>query len=168
VYIAGLSLGGLLTLLTAGILSPEKIALLAPAIIVRNPLIHLSPYIWPFIRSLGRGYESDPDQDPVVRQMHDEYWSLEYPRMVSEVYKLQKLARKGMKRVTADTLLIVTEQDRTVPMRAARILQRELVSCRLHTVVLQDSKHMITNDSEKERVAEEVIRWFSEGRAGQS
>jgi carboxylesterase len=166
VYVAGLSMGGLLSVLVAEIFRPEKIALLAPALKVRNPLIHLTPFLSPFVSRLRREYESDPEENPALRAIHDEYWKYEYPRQVAQLYALQKQAKRGIARVAADTLVIVSEKDRTVPVQTGAYLERKLV-CPVRTVVLKESGHILTTDVEKERVAEEVIQWFGDKKQNQ-
>src|SRR5262245_47297577 len=79
---------------------------------------------------------------------------------------MSKLVRRRLSRITQPALLIHSRQDHTCPMkRNARFVMKNLGSIERRVVVLDESFHVITVDSERERVASEVGNFVSQFRA---
>ena len=162
VYVAGLSMGGLLTIELAARFPIPRIALAAPAVTNSDRRIFLTPLLRFFIKKTASSYteeESDPDRAVLA----DEYWRWRYPQQVYELLRLQLRARHLLPRVEADSMIIVSRQDRTVPMKAADIIEKKIAAGKIRRVVLQESSHVVVDGVEKARVADEVISWFSDG-----
>jgi carboxylesterase len=159
VYLAGLSMGALLVLLAAARFNPEKIVLAAPAITNTDRLIVLTPLMRFFFKTLPKnGYSfSGP---PEYVHISEEYWTRKWVAPAADLLRLQSFARKNLSEVKSDTLIIVSEKDTTIPLRAADIVERGIASKKIHRITLKESGHVVFNDSERERVAEEVITWF--------
>jgi carboxylesterase len=165
VYVVGLSMGALLALLLASRFKPDKIVLGAPAITNTDKRILLTPFMKIFRKVLPRkGYEYSglPEYSGIA----ETYWSKEWPREAAELLSLQRRSRRALPRVTADILLIVSEKDLTVPLKAADIIENAVSSSNLTRVVLKESGHVVFNGSEKEYVADLVVAWLSKGGAG--
>jgi carboxylesterase len=161
VHLLGLSMGALLALLIAGRFETGKIVLAAPAIITTSRFLKLAPLFRLFIRKqLRKGYTfSGPiEHSPVSR----EYWRFNWPGPAASLLRLQSMTRKILPRVKADTLIIVSEKDGTVPPKAAGIIEKKIGSARTSRLVLQESGHVVVNDCEREKVADAVIRWMAE------
>jgi carboxylesterase len=87
---------------------------------------------------------------------------------VLELLKLSTAVRPRLGRVTQSTLVIHSRRDHTCPMRRnVDFLLSHLGSAQKRAVILEDSFHVITVDSEKERVASEVIDFVNVFRTAQ-
>jgi carboxylesterase len=56
----------------------------------------------------------------------------------------------------------VSKNDKSVPLKAAEIIDKGISSSVKKTIVLEHSPHVVVNDCEKELVADEIIAWFNE------
>ncbi len=160
VYAAGLSMGGLLTLILASHFPIERIALAAPALISTNKLIYLSPLLQYVMPHSYIGHEETSD-DPDRQLMSKEYWSYRFGHQVYNLFRLQLMARRCLPKVHASILTIVSHSDNSVPLKAADMIERKTPSTEKKRIELQNSSHLIVNDSEREKVADEIIDWFS-------
>ena len=161
VLCCGLSMGGLLTLLLASIFNPRKIALAAPALKASNHLIYLTPLISLFLKKIKRPV-SEKHQEDHLRKLQSEYWDYDWPPKARDLLKLQRLAKARLSKVHSDCLTIVSKNDQTVPLEVLDIIGNGISSNKKEQVILEKSPHVVVNDIEKERVAQEIINWFSE------
>ena len=161
VYVAGLSMGGVLTLLLASIFPVPRIALAAPAVNVTNTQIHLTPFAGMFIKSRPKVYEVDPSEPAELQELHRRYQSRTWVRPAGELWKLILQARKRLPKVESETLILVSQNDQTVPMKALQTVKDSIGTRIFKEKVYTDSSHIITNDVDKEDVAKEIIDWFS-------
>ena len=160
VYIAGLSMGGVLALLLAEKFKPSKIALMAPAIRIRNRLFYLAPYLKFFIRKLKTGWSPDEEETDERKAMGKEYWEYHDSAKIHDLLILKKMATKKLGNVTAPALTIVSLGDKTVPPEAADAIEKGISSKEIKRVILKDSGHVLVTGCDKEQVADEVIAWF--------
>lgn len=159
VYVAGLSMGGILTALLASLFDVPRIALFAPAIVNSNPLIRLTPVA----RFLAKRYRipfEEEDTDPVLLPLAREYHSYQWIAPAYHLRRLQKLARRRLWRITADTLIVVSAGDESVPVSVADLVAKNSRARDLKRIDLVESDHVLVNGVEKERVAEETVAWF--------
>jgi carboxylesterase len=161
VYVSGLSMGGVLTLLIASKFNPEKIALAAPAIETIDQAIKLTPVIKHFKKVLPKS-ESPAYDEAYLNYLQKEYWCNNWPTKLADLLKLQHLSKKRLNHVHSDCLIIVSEKDLAVPVKVAETIDRGISSSNKKTVVLKHSPHVVVNDCEKEKVADEIINWFDE------
>lgn len=164
----GLSIGSLLALRLA-CEHPDDVSavvLLSPALVLRNPwparlasLLGLLSLLLPS----GMAYwpKGDSDiADPEARKRHPAYKRLPL-QAVAEFVRLQREVRPLLSEVHQPVLAIQGRQDHTVTLDNLAILQRELPNLR-GTVILPASYHVVTVDLEKDRVAEEIIRFIDQ------
>lgn len=74
---------------------------------------------------------------------------------------LTKVVKKEIPRVLAPILLIHARDDDMVSPRNARYIYDNIGSARKSLVVLENSYHMITIDNDKDRVAEESVKFLN-------
>jgi carboxylesterase len=80
--------------------------------------------------------------------------------------ELSAIVRPMLPRITQPALVIHARQDHTCPLQKnVGYVMRNLGSARKKSVVLEDSFHVITVDSEKERVADEVLSFVAQFHA---
>ena len=74
---------------------------------------------------------------------------------------MQRRARRSLRDVTSATLIIVSKNDTTVPTEVAGLIRALIRSTTVRTAVLEQSKHTLVSDSERDRVADEIVKWFT-------
>ena len=160
VYVAGLSMGGVLSLLLAEQFNPDGIALLAPAVSIRNKVFYLTPFLKYFIRRVRTGWSPREEESEERKAIGQEYWQYHDSAKVHDLLILQKMSIKKLRNVTSPALTIVSLGDKTVPPEAADLIENNIKSKEMKRVVLKDSPHVIVDGCDKEQVADEVIDWF--------
>ncbi len=161
VYVTGLSMGGVLTLLIASKFNPEKIALAAPAVEAANNAIKLTPVLKHFKKVLPKDAEVTY-KEAYLNYLQKEYWCNNWPTKLADLLKLQTLSKERLESIHSDCLTIVSKNDKSVPLKAAEIIDKGISSSVKKTIVLEHSPHVVVNDCEKELVADEIIAWFNE------
>jgi carboxylesterase len=161
VSVVGLSMGALLATLVATQFPVRRLVLLAPAFVVANPFVVLTPLlryvIGPYRSSEPESYPDDPDRE----YMSSEYWQYTWPDKVADLYAIMRRARRAIARVSVPTLLIVSKTDASVPVRVRGFVETSIDRSLLTTVVLEESEHVITRGEEKERVAAECAKFLA-------
>jgi carboxylesterase len=162
IHVVGSSAGGVLALLLASRYPAAKLLLLAPAIINSNRLIWLTGLLKHFIRRIKDDGKLDGHDlnNPDVQYLADEYWQWMWSKPAHELFKLQRKAKKQLRNITADTLILMTKKDNTVPMKAAVLIERNIRAENVRRVVFEHSNHHLSNHVEKEQVADEAVAWF--------
>lgn len=98
--------------------------------------------------------------DPSLNKLAQEYWNKVFIKPAAHLYKLQKVAIKSLEMVESPTLVIVTQKDNSVPLSVLDVIKDHL-KAEFKTVVLEKSAHPVTNDIEKELVAEKIAEFLS-------
>lgn len=159
VYISGLSMGGVLTLLLSAQFNPKKIALAAPALEAKDWRLKLTPVIKLFVKKLNRRKRINYEEEE-LNKLAREYWDYDWPPKAADLYKLQRLAKRRLNRIKSNTLIIVSKKDGAVPLSVADTIKNNISSKVIKTIVLEKSPHVVVNDIEKEKVADEIIKFF--------
>ncbi|MFP4017051.1 MAG: alpha/beta hydrolase [Halanaerobiales bacterium] len=164
VHVGGLSMGGLLAILTASRFKVKKLFLIAAAIYTHNKLLPFTPilkYIIPVIKNKSEDeniQEKYSTEDKL--KLYNNYYKYTYTAQVAELYKLMRLARKKLKTVTSDTLILTSRNDRLVPMKAAYAIEQKLSSSNTEMIIFDKSPHAINKGPEKEYCAEKIIEFL--------
>lgn len=161
VSIVGLSMGGVMTLILASRFSAAKICLLAPAMAVTNPLFYLTPLLRFFMPVLPSDWEPGEDDDEDKLFLGKEYWTKRISKQYAGLYRLIRMARRRLGSISSPALLVLSEADTTVPMRAGDIIQDGLKNCELKKVILKESPHVLIEGPEKGEVYKNVIDWLN-------
>jgi len=72
-----------------------------------------------------------------------------------------KVARREIPRVKTPILIFHAKEDDMVSLRSSRYILKNIASRVKSLIILEDSYHMITMDNEKNRVAEETIKFLN-------
>lgn len=166
VHLVGLSMGSLIAALLAAD-HPERVrslALCAPALRVdplRRVMLRFAKLrlLTPKLRFIEKG----PNElhDPLMRRRLPTIGRI--PVAAAEQFSLmQAWARLALPKVTAPTMVLYSERDRTVPPAAALECARRIGSRPVRMVRLERSCHILTLDVERARVADEIERFFRE------
>lgn len=160
--LVGLSMGGVLALILASRFSPERTALLAPAMAVRNKIFYATPLLKFFVKKWPKEWTPEEGDSDDVRTLGREYWSSHMPGQMAQLYKLMRLAKRGLKNVNSPTLIMLSRIDGSVPLYAGTIIEKGLRDCPVKKVILEESPHVLVAGKEKKRVIAEVIRWINQ------
>lgn len=160
VFVAGLSLGGLLTLHLGANHPVDGLVVMAPALYVTDWRIHLTPILKHFVK-FDRKPEEQDLADPAALNL---LWFYdEVPvACAAELRAFMGLVRRELKRITAPTLIMQGRLDRSVSLKGAPTIYERIASQVKRLVWLEGSGHAITVDAEKERVWEEAYRFIAE------
>jgi len=171
VVVTGLSMGALLAARLAADQGEAVagLAMLSPAFFlplwVRGPLKALTALGPLADRIYLRGKGSDI-HDSAARSVHPSARLMPLSAGL-ELLKLSAEVRPRLGRVTQPALVIHGRRDHTCPMsRNVDFVMSRLGGKQKRAVILEESFHVITVDSEKDRVASEVINFVDALRAG--
>lgn len=165
-FVAGLSLGGILTLMLASEFALNGIALLATPLVFRGfatkvllPLIGNTPLrrVYPYQRK----WAGPAINDPKGRAAFKSYVKMPIAAIM-EIIRLQEVVAPLLSKITTPTLILHARHDTTAPYENMEIIRKALVSAPVETVTLERSDHVLTMDYEKKEVVERVIKFFKE------
>ncbi len=160
VAVCGLSMGGLLALLLAARFDPAAVVALAPALRVNNRLFSFTPLVRLFVRKLSKPYTPRDEDDPDLIFLQREYWSYHWIPQIAGVYRLAQEARRALPRIEAPTRTILSEADQTVPVSVGRLITSHIGAEITDDVVLTESGHVLSNDIERDTVADLTVDWL--------
>lgn len=165
-FVAGLSLGGLLTLRLASEFTLSRMALLATPLVFRGlaakvllPLIGNTPLqrLYPYQRK----WAGPAINEPAGRAAFKSYVKMPIAAIM-EIVRLQHELAPRLAQITTPTLILHARHDTTAPYENMEIIRKALVSAPVETVTLERSDHVLTMDYEKKEVAERVVKFFKE------
>jgi carboxylesterase len=163
IYLAGISMGGLLAALISSKFEIKKLSLVAPAFFTKNKNIVFTPYIKHFIKKLDNNFELDQENlSDAEIDFHKNYSFNYYTEALSELYKLIKKARQAADNIKTETQLILSTNDQQVETNKIKTFLNENMGQFLtDQKIYQKSSHVIINDLEKERCAQDIINFFN-------
>jgi carboxylesterase len=168
VHILGVSMGGLLALILAARFQtsasgfrPAKLILAAPAIITKSRSLRFVRLIRLFVTKTPRKNFTFTGPAP-YSYIEREYWRWNWPGPALSILRLKSMALKILPKIQSPVLVIVSEKDGTVPVKTADFLERKMKSSRVSRLVLQKSNHIVLDGCEREKAADEIIRWLQE------
>ena len=150
VFVAGLSMGGLITLhLSAHHPLAGIIVMSAPAYIA-DWRFHILPLVQPFLRWVTPNIESDLT-DP---QAHGRMWSYKRlpTRAIVSLRQLLRMVRRELSQVRVPALIMQGVRDHHIPHDSAQIIYDALGSTDKEIAWWPNSGHAITVDREREAI----------------
>jgi len=157
VFMAGLSMGGCLTLYLAA-KYPTAFKAIAPI----NACVYFNS---PDFAALAfdaaapakiPGLGSDV-KDPASKEIV--YAEVPVPS-IRQIYGLMAVTRDMLERVVAPTLVLASPEDHVVPFGNSREILERIGSARREMLLLQNSYHVATIDHDKDLINESVRRFF--------
>ncbi|MFD1362054.1 alpha/beta hydrolase [Lentibacillus salinarum] len=158
IFIAGLSMGGTLTLYLAEEYAGIK------GIIPINAAIHMPDLIenyktlktteTRFVEGIG----SDIKQEGVAELAYEET----PVKSMRELIVLSELVRNNLANVNAPAMIVSSAEDHVVPPENAREIYESISSDTREFVLLEDSYHVATLDHDKEQLAEKCVVFIKE------
>jgi carboxylesterase len=157
VFVAGLSMGGTLTLYL-GEHRPDIAGLItvnAP-VYVDDPKMKLVPILRHFQRSQPKGPPDVADQDAMLPDLG--FNSLE---AVYQFERLMRSVRDDLGMITQPLLSFRSTQDHVVPPRNAEYIQEHVNSRFKSVITLERSYHCATIDYDREKIAASIERFIA-------
>ena len=150
VFMAGLSMGGLITLHLAAHHPLAGIVVMAAPAYIADWRFRLLPLAQYFVRWFTPDIEPDPT-DPETENRLSSYSVLPV-RCIVSLGELIRLVRRELPQGEAPALIMQGEKDHHVPTDSAPIIFEELGAAEKELVWWPNSGHCITVDSEREAV----------------
>ncbi len=149
--ICGLSMGGLLTTILASELEPQGAILLASAIKLKGKSARLASLLKFLIRY--RVY------DNTNKDIHP--YAISYNatplRKVTDFFKLQKMAKKSLNKISCPLLIVQGKLDKSVSDDAPEIIYNGTINVNDKKIVyLENSKHVCTLEPEFDILIKEI------------
>ena len=162
VSVAGLSMGGCLTLILAEQMQPCAIAPISAPMGTQLPL-WMATAARPFLKTIW--WKTREDNSRLV----DDRYDYGYPGFRSEcaghLSKLIKMARRNLHAVTCPILVVQSHADTTITADSADVILQGVSSERKGVLWLENVPHVCTISPEAERIAEAIaehFRWAEE------
>jgi len=163
-FVAGSSMGSLIGALLAAH-HPERVAALAlcsppvrlrlrPAAMLAAAGVGFFERSFRFLRKGPSGLTDAEMRAIVPRLSHTPL------RAAAQFDRIRALARLALPRVKAPGLVVYSPHDRVIAASSARATARLLGAQPVRMVRLERSSHVVTLDVERQRVAEEIERFF--------
>ena len=168
VSVVGLSMGGALAvIITAGMTDIASLVLIAPYLGMPLPLRIAARSHWMWGALAGEVNARDPRSihDAIEREKNLAYGAVT-GRTLFELSKVVNKARKALPRVTAPTLVILSEEDPRVATAVAEFAMQKLGARDKKLVLTEGAGHIITVDYGRERVFSEVEKWLRTNHGG--
>jgi len=152
VFVAGLSMGGLLTLYVGVHHVVAGLIPMAAAVKASNPFLPLVPIAKHLIRAFPK--ESREESDFVDPEIYNQLWSYDvYPTAAAhELLKLMRRVRPRLNEITAPILIIQGEQDDMVAPATAETIYNQVGSEDKELLLVPNSGHIVTLDAAHEMV----------------
>ncbi len=153
-HLAGLSMGGIISLLLAATLDVASVTTINAPLVVRNRRFHLSV----FYRDSKRIDQDEPPvpAPPEMRQYQQQYHSTPVGT-VAELRDLINAARKSLGRVSCPALVIQSKADETVNPRSAEIIYDNLGSASKGLVWMERARHAAVLDADRHLITEALL-----------
>ena len=159
IHVAGLSMGGLISLILADEVGAATVATIDSPIIVRDKTFYLAPVARYFMEKVTWDEEAVPDLDEEVQP----YW-LTYPGFyMTNAVGLMSIMTRGVlaaRSLDIPSLVVQSLADETVSPSSARILARMLGRGN-RLVWLEDSLHVAVLDNERDTIADAYYELIS-------
>ena len=160
-HLAGLSMGGLISLLLAGESRASTVTTINSPIVVREKQFYAAPLIR-YFRPRFDWKESDPpDLEPELMR----YW-LPYhgfpTRGAADLFAIGRRAVWAARKLDIPSLVVQSRTDETVDPRSAKILA-QLLGDGCTILWLEDSLHVAVLDHERDRITAAMLEHFSAG-----
>lgn len=170
VFVTGLSMGGLLTLLLAASEPVDAIAVMAAPIKLPNERIlglarwikYVRPYVdlpdttdFPQRLKAEQKRRGEADRG---RVRYDTWAS----QAIGELHRLMWVVDRNLAGVNAPALLLYSEADETVPFENMAYVQKRIGSTVIQTVSLHQSGHILSQDNEYQKVLTQIGQFFEQ------
>lgn len=159
VFIAGLSLGGILSLVAASRYDQLKgaIAIATPYNLGNDWRLKFARPLSMFIPEIEKKVSGS--HDPSTAREHIDYPA--YPtKGIAELHALTEVLHRSMPSIKVPVLLINSRTDQTVPLWHAEKIQQGIKSAEVDRLIIEESGHVITEDIGREEVFDAAVQFM--------
>ncbi len=154
VYVAGLSMGGTLSLILAGKFNIDAVISIAAPIKLQNKLAYLAPVL-KYFKKYDAWPESE-DKDP-----YDIGYSGMPVAAVAELLKLIKESKRNLDQITSPALVIQPKLDETVKPSSGQYIYDNLSKVKEKEILwLKESEHVCSIGPELDIISREMIEFI--------
>ncbi|GAP10839.1 esterase [Bellilinea caldifistulae] len=160
VFVAGESMGGLLSLLlAANHRSLKGVILYAPAIKING--IWRAKWLAPFVKIMPKNYLPDEDENQAETDtLPWQGYNVVALAAVAQLEKLQKEVLRQIHHVYQPVLIFQGKKDRTINPSGSRLLYEKLPSRNKSLVWLENSGHCVVLDRELDFVKSKTVEFI--------
>ncbi len=172
VFVAGLSMGGVLGLYLASEHPVDGVICMAAPLYLEDPRLSLVPILAQVVPYIPKERKQGPDTlDAKVRQEQERRgepvtghvsYSGGPTRAIAQLMKLMKETDERLRHVEAPLLLIYSKTDPTVPPGNMEYIYNKVASEDKRVMWLEESEHVITEDVHRDEVFEATWKFISE------
>lgn len=169
VYLVGHSMGGAIATIIADAFDSERLALLAPALIIPSIPVWKLRLFRHFVKRQKVEWKSDPEyhfyyegDEGDDEFLGSQYWSYIFPPAVWELERVRRQAIASLDNLKADTLVISGGLDKTVPQSASRLVAEKPKGDNKH-LHIPAASHFMPYDKDlpaQDKVVKSVVDWF--------
>ncbi|MBN1552354.1 alpha/beta fold hydrolase [bacterium] len=160
IFLIGLSMGGTIALLLAQESEYGGIVCLSTPIKLKPWLQPILPLIRPFLKEWKK--KRDPALNGQINETgYDRYTTFS----LIEFFKILRVCRRGLHRVTCPVLIVHAKDDRTVPAFNAKMIHENIASMDKEINVLENPAHMITRGKNQPDVERKVLEFIQKHSA---
>lgn len=169
VFVVGHSMGGAIATIIANACTVERVALLAPALLIPSIPAKKIRVLRHFLGRQKVSWQPDPayvfyyegaeDDDAFLGS---EYWSWVYPKAVWQLEKVRRQAVASLDTLKADTLVVSGALDTTVPLEVGDLFKARAKG-RVEHLIVEQASHFMPYDKNKQaqdRAMESVVQWL--------
>jgi len=130
------------------------------------PISYYFPFrhIYSYTETEPYGIKNKPLRERVVSLMKN--YSISYTKTpaasLHELSKLINQVKEELPAITTPALVLHSDEDDLTSLKNPDYVEEKIGSRFVRKIILSDSYHMMTIDNQKDRVAEETIRFFQE------
>lgn len=164
VFVAGLSMGALLTLKLAALHKNEMkaIACLATPLFLHSLPSIAFQVVWNSPLRFFYKYQKKKTVDMKDEEAKKNFWNYEKMPVnsIAEIVKLQKEVGRNLSKIEAPLLLVHAKNDSVAPYSSMNKVAGLVSSSVIEKITLENSYHLVTLDFEKDIVAQKVSEFF--------
>lgn len=158
VSVAGLSMGGVITLLLAEELPLTAAVPISAPMAAMNRALPFAKYAAPFMPYISWG--NGEERNTALDQRYDLGYTGFPTRSGDDLHQLIKRARKNLSAITCPLLAVQSHGDETIAPASADIIMEGASSPQKRTLWLRDVPHVCTISREHQHIADEVTKWL--------
>jgi carboxylesterase len=130
------------------------------------PMAYYTPirFIYSYSETEPYGIKNKPLRDRIVNLMKNDsiaYTKIPAPSM-HELFRLIREVKKELPKITTPALILHSKEDDLTSLKNPDYVEAKIGSKTVRKIILDDSYHMMTIDNQRDRVAEETIKFFRE------
>jgi carboxylesterase len=158
VFVAGMSMGGLLALDLAAAERVDGLVTIGTPLRLHHPLARLIPLV-KHLRSMLPKPQGSDICDDAARERHPSYDVMPL-HALHELQRLQRRVRRRLDRVTAPILVAHGARDRTAHLEDARTIHAGVASPIRELMFFESSGHVVPVDTDGPRLAEAAAEFL--------